>query len=290
MDATGRQRNPLQRMRLATDQHRPLQPLAAGQRAARFAHAVLARYAGRTSPSQHAGLTYLAVGPRVFVQQSTHRQQIRLALRLALSVLDWRSVANNRHVQLLQQPSVARQQQVIVPSSHARAPTRLPELRVQLASARTLVMPTPQAALNEQAAPEFSPAEIVSVVQQQGRVRLIAEQRMLQRLTQRAERIPMTAREVADPHSAAHAQAAGARSAPAVPRVLRRAAPGPDDAAHTAHAQRSMPRAVGGWPRDAGGSEHAATLDPFQIQRLADQVVQVIDNRVIARRERMGRI
>jgi hypothetical protein len=80
-----------------------------------------------------------------------------------------------------------------------------------------------------------------------------------------------------------------------VPRVVRRdAAPSgkeqdgpPPDYGMGAVTAFPSPRPIP-WPGKTDGG--ADLFDTAGIQRLADQVVQVIDNRITANRERMGRI
>jgi hypothetical protein len=100
---------------------------------------------------------------------------------------------------------------------------------------------------------------------------------------------------VGTPHGPAFTAAPAARPAPPVPRVVRK------DAAPPGGEQGSAPPDNGKGPGTAfpsprpipwsGASPAGADLfDSAGIQRLADQVVQVIDNRITANRERMGRI
>jgi hypothetical protein len=72
------------------------------------------------------------------------------------------------------------------------------------------------------------------------------------------------------------------RPAPAVPAEAASGAP-----AARGTSPAGLPTPIT-WP----GTPTAAldtTLDQAQVTRLADQVVRVIDDRIIARRERMGR-
>jgi hypothetical protein len=61
-----------------------------------------------------------------------------------------------------------------------------------------------------------------------------------------------------------------------------------DDRVHEIE-QHHPPNRLPGWPSPAWESPGFPPTE-MSIQRLADRVVQVIDDRVIARRERMGRI
>jgi hypothetical protein len=144
---------------------------------------------------------------------------------------------------------------------------------------------------------ELSPVEVARLVRAQGSlVFTAANPDLMQPLARRAERIPMVAsppgavRQASGPTTGVRAPTYGA--AEAVPRVVHRPAPTPaepdDDIPARAAARRNDAHPLPWDSLSMGGQQ--PTLDPAHLSRLADQVVRVIDDRVIATRERMGRI
>lgn len=76
---------------------------------------------------------------------------------------------------------------------------------------------------------------------------------------------------------------------PSLPRVFRHTAKSHDDtaaAATTVRTGREMPGVVAG--RDMNAA--SAVPSPVDITRITDQVMQALDRRIVAQRERMGRI
>jgi hypothetical protein len=73
-----------------------------------------------------------------------------------------------------------------------------------------------------------------------------------------------------------------------VPRVVRRPTPasGPDDLRLTAETPMTRPG-----PRPVVASRtNSAAPSPIDVNRLTDQVIQTIDRRIVAQRERLGRV
>jgi hypothetical protein len=274
---------------------RPFLAALTGARATRFAGQVLARYGRRVDRPAFADFFYQRVpgaplpappgGPAV-TPPVTHRHAVQLALRLSLTLLDWRAGS-------------------AAPAHRAAtgpAPRQAPQLLLRLCATRP-----PAAAGREQGAAagreegtaagtvapgELSMQQITREVRETARVVFAVNPRAMLPLILRAERVPMVAPGAAGGAPAA-APAAANRTAAPVPRVVMRPAPAvPAEAASGAPAARGTSPAGLPTPITWPGTPTAAldtTLDQAQVTRLADQVVRVIDDRIIARRERMGR-
>jgi len=82
--------------------------------------------------------------------------------------------------------------------------------------------------------------------------------------------------------SAPHAQSALSFAAPPVPRVVRRAAPPP-------HVEPTPARPATATPRAIVAAPSLADAPPHDVERLAERVMQTLDRRMTAFRERRGR-
>ncbi len=277
---------------------RPTPDIGAGARAERFVRAILARYRALTVGRLATGLVFhhpaSSPGPqRVTWQHVTHRHQLTLAPRVALSLLAWPGavekpgpVAREARSAAFDTGSLAGLQS----APQVRAPNRVPTALIRLAS---LATPAAASHLEDEslsARGEASPREVVRYLRDQGRIVIASNPLVVRAMLSRTERLPSV-------ESGPGAATAGrppawpiAAAAP-VPRVVRRpptlapeAENSPTASLHSLRSLRSP------HPQTDTDQSQLPELDSFQISRLADQVVQVIDGRIIAQRERFGRM
>lgn len=250
-----------------------------GARAVRLAEAIVARYMPRTGWVSQAGLVYPA-----------GRRPLTLALRLALTLLQWPGMPAGRRGRSASGSADPGGRGAGVPAA------RLPLLRLQPAGFRTPAVGS-QAGL--EAAPEEKGSgaglqvrlpgpEFVPFAQAGARLALAGAPSALQRLARRGERVPMVSEARPGPLPV------GAESTvPPAPRTVRQ--PRPDESDLEGAVQHGAQRLLDThaqpvpWPALPGAVD-MDNLDAFQVSRLAERVVQVIDDRIIARRERMGRV
>ena len=251
---------------------------ATASRTAAFAAALQARYDGRSEGSRAQGLVYRRASLGLFVNRIYRQVRLTLAPRLQLSL----QAGSQQHFSL---------------------PTKLP-----LHSAPPSVPAPPRPALKPVAVSiwrrgtplisesDVHPLEIQRVVQETSRLTAQIPTQMIQRLAARLERVE-TVRHLTQPapHKDSQARPASTRfSQPPpialpIPQVsLKRMQPIRLD-----EDQGSDLRSQN--PKRSPTSVTTPEFSPFpptemNIHRLANQVVQVINDRVVAQRERHGRI
>jgi len=311
--------NALQRMRLArratprvVDGSRapalPKLGAGAGVRAACFASGVIARYTNLPRHLSHGQMVYPAppFAPPGSLRRvlHEHRHQVSIALRLSPALLKWSGT-----------PSPVARNGARHPATDPPATGRSASLaRPEVAPLRTLLrlagadtgfdakgLPTQRMrsamghGSGRELGEELTPVEIARVLREQGSLVLAAANpHLLQPIASRAERIEMVAsttgavREASGP---SRGRAPEAVAAQAVPRVVHRPATAPvepDDESAARGLMRGNHAHPAPWA-DLSSGGRQATLDPAHLHRLAEQVVRVIDDRVVATRERMGR-
>lgn len=286
--------------------------LATGS-AASFAESILARYAGRSGRRLRPNLIYHRPGPGWIIQRVLQRSSPVLSLRLALNFTQRPGIPSRQTTSVRDNSPAGRA---------ARFPLILESSGMVPASVDAVHAPIrPTMLLTSQAASTASPMRLprtrsapMEAAYRRGAARQAHEARppvsavplalsfdlgMTRPMTARGQRLSMV-----QPSG----RAAPASPAPRpVPRVVHRpqAAPQPaqagqraaqfggDDAASgefPAGLARTGSPYTGGWPGTDTSSTAPDGLAPHQVQRLADQVVQIIDDRIIARRERVGRV
>ncbi len=248
-------------------------------RAARFAQGVAKRYGGRRQTRPFLPLIFSQPQPTVFSRTLAPALHLRLALH----------VLHNR--QQAAEPASAKAARS---ENGSAAPMHAP-LRHQ-----PQIMPVPFTARIPLLRHEQVRLEKVNLQRIYEREAVINRERLTVRLTSRSQRMEMTPSRsrntavspAASPISSIvpHRQPTPTIPVlPPAPRTLRKSAPAGRE---------------GGWTADGGAEkrpfapptpqrqEHPAitTTPPIDINQLTTRVVQTIDQRIIAQRERMGRI
>jgi hypothetical protein len=292
----------------------PALRLATG-RSTSFAESIRARYSGRSGSASRANLLYQPAYRWIF-QQVLRRSSPTMPLRLALTLSSVHHTINSHPV--TDQPG----RRGLPP---VRFPLALPGLAEPvsngLASGPTTagrgvgltdIQPTHLAMLVHQASAPAdhaggsyqqqpaSPPAISGVLAGAGRIKMAFEPALTERVSSRGQRVSTgrrAGRSATLPvHRVVHVPQAAATPGPdsvtdtsgRYPAILRHGDMTPNGFS-SGMPHFGSPHAPG-WAGDDITSNTSAGLAPHQVQRLADQVVQIIDDRVIARRERTGRV
>lgn len=273
---------------------------------ATFAESILARYSGRSLQRFRPNLVYQRPGPWWIIQRVLHRSSPQLSLRLALHFTEHPVVDRGRSVSVRSDqpggrapaPPLILVTSGIAPASadpsHASAlPAVVSVSPMRLPATRSAPLETAyRRGTSRQIREVYPPARTAPLA-------LAFDPGMPRRMAVRERRLPME-----------HPAGRPALSSPAarpVARVVQRpqAVPEPAQAGRRAtpfggdeFTSGEFPGGIApfsssrtpGWPGTDTTSITPAGLAPHQVQRLADQVVQIIDDRIIARRERVGRV
>jgi hypothetical protein len=250
--------------------------------ASQFARAIMDRYGGQPVRWPRLGLVFRQDQPGVTVQAVYHQTQMRLAPRLALRVLTWPR-PHPTDAQPTSAPAPGH------PASVLRLKRRLDTGSAAPVSASTPVWPTPKLkravetilVMSAVGRPGRAPRPELRLasravwppdtgpLQEHRRLEVDAVEQLVRRLVTRRMQMPPLR---------------------PVPRVVHRAASivvSPETATSAPEAQRAASRNP--FPM-AGNRSQTSDFPPIDLNRLTDQVVQAIDRRIIAHRERMGRI
>lgn len=224
--------------------------LSSHARAAAFAQAITDRFTVRALPWLPQSLTFKQDRPGVAVQYLQQHSHTHVAPRLALTVLAWPAAQ---------------------PGSAAHEPARpASRLRVEqeIRTLRTVIR------LSESSAPE----QLVH--------RVLAQSRRVEGMPPAAH-LQASRSLLREPASAEAAELETPMVQP-VPRIVRRLAPvEADQVASMRPAEGSRP--VRGEGLRATGTSPRPPEQVIDVNRLTDQVIQAIDRRIIAQRERLGR-
>lgn len=246
--------------------------------AAAFAEAIRARVGGRLSSRRTALRLVLRQlpGEQPGAPPSQHIH-LRLALNVALNVPSRAALA-----------STARNGRVepATPAGTVHLAAPVPQPRLVLVH----MQPAWQQIASRIAARE-EPRPAAAGLRVEREVTRVREE-IMRRLVERGERVPSLAVPGARQQSAAPELARPAvevtPSARPVPMTVQR--PAPASAAPPQPAPVSTPDAPGAPHRPPTPFPQAEAPPPIDIDRLTDQVVRAIDRRIIAHRERMGRV
>ena len=256
--------------------------MAPGSRVGEFARAILGRYRGQSLRWPRLGLVFRQDQPGATVQAVYHRTQMRLAPRLALRVLTWPR-PHPTDAQPASAPAPGH------PASVLRLKRRLDTGSAAPVSASTPVWPTPKLkravetilVMSAVGRPGRAPRPELRLasravwppdtgpLQEHRRPEVDAVEQLVRRLATRRVQMPPLQ---------------------PVPKVVHRTASivvGPEAVTSMFEAQRAASRNPFSM---AGNRLQTPDLLPIDFNRLTDQVVQAIDRRIIAHRERMGRV
>ncbi|RME47804.1 MAG: hypothetical protein D6791_04890 [Chloroflexi bacterium] len=268
--------------------HPSMPALGVASRADRLARTIAQRYRGRPGRWPGLGVVFRRPQAGVLWQPVYHQARWNLSPRLSLTVL-------------MPQAATIRPADVPAPSPSPAVPGREMyfERQTALAPVVTRLQPVILKALAPPTGSEPSPqsrsviAERVLVRQ---RVETTTTEELIRRLVERGQRIEpgRPGRQPAKPMPTVESAVPVVRTArlasivSPVPQVIHRPA-------MTAVEAGAMERPI--WPRSpgangtfAGAGQHAPDLSQVDVGRLTDQVVRTIDERMIAYRERLGRI
>jgi hypothetical protein len=240
---------------------------ARGVRVAEFARAVTQRYAAAQVPWPALDLALRRPWPGVILNRISHRAQVYLAPHLTLTALRWSG-----------------QRRADGGSADWSAPEGLkPRVGPQIGI--PLVRPFPVASFAS-----------------------TAVDRLVRRLAGRRERIESWRIPAASPiggvsrtrnpgtdRERSRDARRGIEAPPrlpqehAIPMVFRRPRATPTQSAATDPVPDNPRLLAHGWAWTADGARRPASPEPIDVNRLTDQVIQTIDRRIVAQRERMGR-
>jgi hypothetical protein len=229
---------------------RPARQRAALGIAGALARAIGARYTARSRWAGPAGLIFRRPQPGLTIQQVRHEAHAHFSPRLALTLLAWSPPP------------------VLAAVREAGTGLQMPVSRLE----RRLEMHLLQRSVIERTETERS-------------------ERFTRRFVERGERVESVRQR---PGTAAlpvtRADAPAASLAQPAPRLLYRP-PSAATVSEAGQAPVAFPRdAAPRQPLPAQRASLAPELAPADINRLTDQVIQAIDHRIIAQRERLGRV
>jgi hypothetical protein len=242
-----------------------------------FARRLAERYLSRLTVWAGIGLVLRQVADRTLVRQLHHHTQLKVAPRVALTVLAWPPGAPDQPTPQAPQPAALLVAQK--PAAPAAPSMQMPQ-----------APQVPQPRLSQTV--ELLVVRKLGALTEPGAVEQLA-----QRLAAREQRLEPE--EAVQPGSGARALPASssrpARTSSTVPLVVHRPPAGSADRSPQATAvpmQESVPllrRAAAEELRQSGAAAVTA-LAGAELGQLTDQVLQAIDRRMLAHRERTGRI
>lgn len=243
--------------RLGTPEHsfKPLSPRTSASRAADFAATLQSRYGVKPIRATLPNRALRRTEPNVLQQFLHQYTQVQFAPSLHLAFSNWFQAA-------LQTPENGRV-----------SPMALPNIE----RARALLRPNVIAAIASPAATRYAEQLSRTLIQRGQRIETLMEQSA------------QTVRRHASPQSdAAETMMMDAPRESAVRRVVRRTAVLPTEPA--SDSTGSPKRAVRDGTYENTSGTRRTPEPPIDLNRLTEQVIQTIDHRILARRERMGRL
>lgn len=254
---------------------------AAGERARQLALSIGDRYTSRFLRRPQLNLVFFQAGESVFApiqnnhthiaQEQRHHTAFNLSPRIALTVINWPQQLAESSASSSGLSPAANGYPASVLDVYPAAPAAP---AIKLRSIRSIWRQAGQLANSHTINAHRRTVRWQQQSRDEGQIEIV------RRLTKRLRRIDGAENNPPHPASAV----ATARS---IPRVLRRPAAEAAVEAQPAADQTTNPSRQAAWPQQAARVDDPAALD---INRLTEQVVSTIDRRIIAHRERLGRM